>query len=44
VILVDDGLASGFTLLVGVEALCKARASQIVVAVLPISVKDGALR
>jgi predicted phosphoribosyltransferase len=33
VILVDDGLASGFTLLVGVEALRKARASQIVVAV-----------
>jgi len=33
VILVDDGLASGFTLLVGVEALRKARASQIILAV-----------
>jgi putative phosphoribosyl transferase len=33
VIVVDDGLASGFTLLVGVEALRKAGASQIVVAV-----------
>lgn len=33
VILVDDGLASGFTLLVGVEALRKAGASQIIVAV-----------
>jgi putative phosphoribosyl transferase len=33
VIVVDDGLASGFTLLVGVEALRKAGASQIMVAV-----------
>ena len=33
VIVVDDGLASGFTLLVGVEALRKARAAQIIVAV-----------
>ncbi len=33
VILVDDGLASGFTLLVGVEALRKAEASQMLVAV-----------
>ena len=33
VIVVDDGLASGFTLLVGVEALRKAGASQIIVAV-----------
>lgn len=33
VIVVDDGLASGFTLVVGVEALRKARASQIIVAV-----------
>jgi len=33
VILVDDGLASGFTLLVGVEALRKARAGKIMVAV-----------
>ena len=33
VILVDDGLASGFTLLVGVEALRKARAGQIIVVV-----------
>jgi putative phosphoribosyl transferase len=33
VIVVDDGLASGFTLLVGVEALRKARASQVIVAV-----------
>ncbi len=33
VILVDDGLASGFTLLVGVEALRKASAGQIMVAV-----------
>lgn len=33
VILVDDGLASGFTLLVGIEALRKAMASQIIVAV-----------
>jgi putative phosphoribosyl transferase len=33
VILVDDGLASGFTILVGVEALRKAGASQIIVAV-----------
>jgi len=30
---VDDGLASGFTLLVGVEALRKAGAGQIIVAV-----------
>lgn len=27
--LIDDGLASGFTLLVGMEALLKAKASQI---------------
>ena len=33
VILVDDGLASGFTLLVGVEALRKADANRIIVAV-----------
>ena len=33
VIVVDDGLASGFTLVVGVEALRKAGASQIMVAV-----------
>ena len=33
VILVDDGLASGFTLIVGVEALRKAGARQIIVAV-----------
>lgn len=33
VIVVDDGLASGFTLLVGVEALRNARAAQIIVAV-----------
>jgi len=33
VILVDDGLASGFTLLVGVEALRRANANQIIVAV-----------
>jgi len=33
VILVDDGLASGFTLLVGVEALRKANANRIIVAV-----------
>ena len=33
VIVVDDGLASGFTLLVGVEALRKAGAKQIIVAV-----------
>lgn len=33
VIVVDDGLASGFTLLVGVEALRKAKAAQIIVAV-----------
>jgi putative phosphoribosyl transferase len=33
VILIDDGLASGFTLLVGIKALRKARASQIIVAV-----------
>ena len=33
VILVDDGLASGFTMLVGVEALRNAGAQQIVVAV-----------
>ena len=33
VILVDDGLASGFTLLVGVESLRKARAGQIILAV-----------
>ena len=33
VILVDDGLASGFTLLVGVEALSKANANRIIVAV-----------
>jgi putative phosphoribosyl transferase len=33
VILVDDGLASGFTLLVGVQALRKADADQIIVAV-----------
>jgi putative phosphoribosyl transferase len=33
VIVVDDGLASGFTLLVGVEALRKAGANQIMVAV-----------
>ena len=33
VIVVDDGLASGFTLLAGVEALRKAGASQIIVAV-----------
>ena len=33
VIVVDDGLASGFTLLVGVEALRKAKAAQITVAV-----------
>jgi putative phosphoribosyl transferase len=33
VILVDDGIASGFTLLVGVEALRKADADQIIVAV-----------
>ena len=32
-ILVDDGLASGFTMLVGVEALRNAGASRIVVAV-----------
>ena len=33
VILVDDGLASGFTLLVGVESLRKASANRIIVAV-----------
>ena len=33
VIVVDDGLASGFTLLVGVEALRKANANRIIVAV-----------
>jgi len=33
VVVVDDGLASGFTLLVGVEALRKAMATQIIVAV-----------
>jgi len=33
VVVVDDGLASGFTLLVGVEALRKAGAGQIIVAV-----------
>jgi putative phosphoribosyl transferase len=33
VILADDGLASGFTILVGVEALRKAGASQIIIAV-----------
>ncbi|MDY6954655.1 MAG: phosphoribosyltransferase family protein [Thermodesulfobacteriota bacterium] len=33
VILVDDGLASGFTMLVAVEALYKASPSQVVVAV-----------
>jgi predicted phosphoribosyltransferase len=33
VIVVDDGLASGFTLLVGVKALRKAGANQIIVAV-----------
>jgi len=33
VILVDDGLASGFTLLVGVEALKKSGAQEIIVAV-----------
>jgi len=33
VILVDDGLASGFTLLVGVEALKKSGAREIIVAV-----------
>jgi len=33
IILVDDGLASGFTMLVGVEALKKAGAEQIIVAV-----------
>jgi len=33
VILVDDGLASGFTLLVGIEALRKANANRILVAV-----------
>jgi putative phosphoribosyl transferase len=33
VVVVDDGLASGFTLLVGVEALRKIGASQIIVAV-----------
>ena len=33
VILVDDGLASGFTMRVGVEALCKAGAKHLIVAV-----------
>jgi len=33
VILVDDGLASGFTMLVAVQALCKTSPSQVVVAV-----------
>jgi putative phosphoribosyl transferase len=33
VIVVDDGLASGFTLLVGVEALRKANVDRIIVAV-----------
>lgn len=33
VILVDDGIASGFTMLVAVEALRKARADQIIIAV-----------
>jgi putative phosphoribosyl transferase len=33
VIVVDDGLASGFTLLVAIEALRKARASHVMVAV-----------
>jgi putative phosphoribosyl transferase len=33
VILVDDGLASGFTMLVAVEALCKACPSEVIVAV-----------
>jgi putative phosphoribosyl transferase len=32
-ILVDDGLASGFTMRTAVEALCKARAERIVIAV-----------
>lgn len=33
VILVDDGLASGYTLMAGVEALSKAKAIQIIIAV-----------